>query len=400
MKKYIVILFDGMADYPDSAGNTPMKEACKPVTDALAAAGETGLCRTVPAGMKPGSDVANLSVMGYDPAVYYTGRSPLEALSIGAAMSEADVSYRCNLVTLSESNDFEKRIMLDYSAGEIKSEEASELIAYLTENLSADGARLYAGVSYRHCLILKNGETGAELTPPHDITGKAVGPYLPKGANSVLLNEITKRSIELLKNHPVNAERIKRGQKPANSVWFWGEGRKPALKSFYSLHGKKGAVISAVDLLKGIAKAADLQAPDVPGATGTINSNFDSKAEAAIKALTANDFVYVHLEAPDECGHQGDYDGKRRSIELIDRKIVAPIVDYLRENDIPFRLAVLPDHATPVSLKTHTSDPVPYLIYDSEQSRPGPDAFNEETAKNTGNFLESGTELLKKLLCE
>lgn len=399
MKKFVVILFDGMADYPDSAGNTPMKEADKPNTDALAAVGETGLCRTVPAGMKPGSDVANLSVMGYDPALYYTGRSPLEALSIGADMSEADVSYRCNLVTLSEDDDYEKRIMLDYSAGEIGSEEASELIGFLRDNLPADGARLYAGVSYRHCLILKNGETGAELTPPHDISGKAVGPYIPKGINSALLNEITKRSFELLKNHPVNEERKKRGQRPANSVWFWGEGRKPALQSFYSLHGKKGAVISAVDLLKGIAKAADMEAPFVPGATGTISSDFDGKAAAAIKALEANDFVYVHLEAPDECGHQGDYDGKRRSIELIDRKIVAPIVSYMRENAIPFRLAVLPDHATPVSLKTHTSDPVPYLIYDSERSSVG-GAFNEDAAKNAGNFIGSGTELLKKLLCE
>ena len=399
MKKFVVILFDGMADYPDSAGNTPMKEADKPNTDALAAAGETGLCRTVPAGMKPGSDVANLSVMGYDPALYYTGRSPLEALSIGADMSEADVSYRCNLVTLSENDDYEKRIMLDYSAGEIGSEEASELIGFLRDNLPADGARLYAGVSYRHCLILKNGETGAELTPPHDISGKAVGPYIPKGINSALLNEITKRSFELLKNHPVNEERKKRGQRPANSVWFWGEGRKPALQSFYSLHGKKGAVISAVDLLKGIAKAADMEAPFVPGATGTISSDFDGKAAAAIKALEANDFVYVHLEAPDECGHQGDYDGKRRSIELIDRKIVAPIVSYMRENAIPFRLAVLPDHATPVSLKTHTSDPVPYLIYDSERSSVG-GAFNEDAAKNAGNFIGSGTELLKKLLGE
>lgn len=399
MKKFVVILFDGMADYPDSAGNTPMKEADKPNTDALAAAGETGLCRTVPAGMKPGSDVANLSVMGYDPALYYTGRSPLEALSIGADMSEADVSYRCNLVTLSEDDDYEKRIMLDYSAGEIGSEEASELIGFLRDNLPADGARLYAGVSYRHCLILKNGETGAELTPPHDISGKAVGPYIPKGINSALLNEITKRSFELLKNHPVNEERKKRGQRPANSVWFWGEGRKPALQSFYSLHGKKGAVISAVDLLKGIAKAADMEAPFVPGATGTISSDFDGKAAAAIKALEANDFVYVHLEAPDECGHQGDYDGKRRSIELIDRKIVAPIVSYMRENAIPFRLAVLPDHATPVSLKTHTSDPVPYLIYDSERSSVG-GAFNEDAAKNAGNFIGSGTELLKKLLGE
>lgn len=399
MKKFVVILFDGMADYPDSAGNTPMKEADKPNTDALAAAGETGLCRTVPAGMKPGSDVANLSVMGYDPALYYTGRSPLEALSIGADMSEADVSYRCNLVTLSEDDDYEKRIMLDYSAGEIGSEEASELIGFLRDNLPADGARLYAGVSYRHCLILKNGETGAELTPPHDISGKAVGPYIPKGINSALLNEITKRSFELLKNHPVNEERKKRGQRPANSVWFWGEGRKPALQSFYSLHGKKGAVISAVDLLKGIAKAADMEAPFVPGATGTISSDFDGKAAAAIKALEANDFVYVHLEAPDECGHQGDYDGKRRSIELIDRKIVAPIVSYMRENAIPFRLAVLPDHATPVSLKTHTSDPVPYLIYDSERSSVG-GAFNEDAAKNAGNFIGSGTELLKKLMGE
>ncbi len=398
-KKYVVVLFDGMADYPDEKGNTPMKEAYKPFSDALAAKAETGLCQTVPDGMKPGSDVANLSVMGYAPERYYTGRSPLEALSIGVKMGPEDVSYRCNLVTLSETEDYENKIMTDYSAGEITTQEAHELIAFLSERLPLDGAELYGGVSYRHCLLLKNAGTGAILTPPHDISDRKITEYLPEGEHAESFLKIMKKSYELLKDHPVNLKRRERGLNPANSVWLWGEGRKPALDDFYRKHGLKGAVISAVDLIKGIGIAAGMEVIDVQGATGTIKSNFDGKAEAAINALKKNDFVYIHLEAPDECGHQGNYAEKKLAIELIDRKIVGPVLRYLESQKTPFKIAILPDHATPVVKKTHVSDPVPYLIYDSEHPyESGVNVFDEENAAKTGVFTESGVAFMEKLL--
>ncbi len=398
-KKFITVLFDGMADYPDEKGNTPMKQANKPTVDALASLSEVGLCQTVPEGMKPGSDVANLSVMGYDPKEFYTGRSPLEALSIGVHMNPEDVSYRCNLVTLSEDEPYENKTMADYSSGEITTDEAAELIRYLADNLPlGERLRLYAGVSYRHCLLRLSGRTGGIFTPPHDISDRKITEYLPKGEYADELTDLMKKSYELLNTHPVNLAREKRGLNKANSMWLWGEGRKPALKDFAKLHGKRGAMISAVDLLKGIAIAAGMEVIEVNGATGNINTNFDGKAAAAIDALKNNDFVYVHLEAPDECGHQGNYEEKTRAIELIDEKIVKPIVDFLTETKTPFRLMVLPDHATPVSLKTHVSDPVPYMIYDSEARQNGVITLNEFTAKATGITVDSGVELLNKLL--
>ena len=399
MKKYLVILFDGMADYPNETGNTPMKDAVKPVTDFLASRGEVGLCKTVPNNMKPGSDVANLSVMGYAPEIFYTGRSPLEALSIGVDMLPESVSYRCNLVTLSSDGEYENKTMVDYSSGEITTAEATELIRFLDENLAlSDGLKLFAGVSYRHCLLRKAGLTGAILTPPHDISDRKITDYLPSGGYADELLSIMKRSYELLSSHPINLDRIKRGLNPANSIWLWGEGRKPALDDFYSLHGKKGAVISAVDLLKGIGIASGMEIISVDGATGNLDSNFDGKAQAAIKALESNDFVYVHLEAPDECGHQGNYNAKVRAIEIIDEKIVAPIKNALESQKLAYAIAILPDHATPVSLKTHVSDPVPYLIYDSEKEENGVSKFDEENAKLTGNYIESGVALMRKLL--
>lgn len=399
MKKYLVILFDGMADYPNETGNTPMKDAVKPVTDFLASRGEVGLCKTVPNNMKPGSDVANLSVMGYAPEIFYTGRSPLEALSIGVDMLPESVSYRCNLVTLSSDGEYEDKTMVDYSSGEITTAEATELIRFLDENLAlSDGLKLFAGVSYRHCLLRKAGLTGAILTPPHDISDRKITDYLPSGGYADELLSIMKRSYELLSSHPINLDRIKRGLNPANSIWLWGEGRKPALDDFYSLHGKKGAVISAVDLLKGIGIASGMEIISVDGATGNLDSNFDGKAQAAIKALESNDFVYVHLEAPDECGHQGNYNAKVRAIEIIDEKIVAPIKNALESQKLAYAIAILPDHATPVSLKTHVSDPIPYLIYDSEKEENGVSKFDEENAKLTGNYIESGVALMRKLL--
>lgn len=400
-KKYVVVLFDGMADYPNAEGKTPMSEADKPTVDYLASHGEVGLCRTVPAGMKPGSDVANLSVMGYDPAEYYTGRSPLEALSMGIKMNPEDVSYRCNIVTLSDDEPYENKTMIDYSAGEITTPEARELVTFLAKNLSLpDGLELYPGVSYRHCLIRRNGDTGMEFTPPHDISDRKITDHLPKGKYADELLSLMKESEKLLKTHPVNLDRIRRGLRPATSIWLWGEGRKPLLKDFYALHGKKGAVISAVDLIKGIGIAAGMDSVDVDGATGTIDSNFDGKAAAAIDALRDHDFVYIHLEAPDECGHQGNYAEKTEAISIIDHKIVKPIVDDLKAKGVPFRIAILPDHATPVSLKTHVSDPVPYLIYDSEVETEGVSKLDEKHAAATPNRLESGVALMKKLLNE
>ena len=377
MKKYFVVLFDGMADYPTADNKTPMLESIKPTVDELAKKSEVGLCQTVPAGMKPGSDVANLSVMGYDPKIYYTGRSPLEALSIGVEMNPEDVSYRCNLVTLSPDEPYESKTMVDYSAGEITTDEARELITFLAQNLTLpDNLKLFAGVSYRHCLLKLNGETGMELTPPHDISDRKITEYLPKGKYQDELLGIMKQSYDLLVNHPVNLSRVSRGLNPATSVWFWGEGRKPLLTPFEELRSLRGAVISAVDLIKGIGIGAKMTSIDVDGATGNIETNFDGKASAGIKALDDHDFVYIHVEAPDECGHQGQYDQKTKAIGLIDQKIVKPIVDHLRLHSIPFKMAILPDHATPICLKTHVSDPVPYLIYDSENEIEGVSTFN------------------------
>ena len=399
MKKHIVILCDGMADYNTADNRTPMKDANKPFMDMLAQKGEVGLCRTVPFGMKPGSDVANLSVMGYDPAVYYTGRSPLEALSIGVKMNEEDVSYRANLVTLSDEKNYEDKTMVDYSSGEITTEEASQLIGYLRQFFNDNELQLFAGVSYRHCLLRKNANEGAILTPPHDISDKKIAEYLPKGEYAQNMLDIMKRSYELLNDHPINRKRKAQGLNPANSLWFWGEGRKPVLDSFQSKFGVKGAVISAVDLIKGIGIAANMTSIDVEGATGTIKTNFEGKAKATIDALKTHDYVYLHLEAPDECGHQGNYEEKVLSLELIDSKIIKPIIEHLNSNNIKYNVLICPDHATPIKHKTHVSDPIPFLVYDSEKKQGyGIERFDEDSVKKTKNFVESGFMLINKLL--
>ncbi len=399
--KYIVVLGDGMADYPIQTlgGKTPLQYAKKPNIDALAKQSEIGLCRTVPEGFKPGSDVANLSVMGYNPKDCYTGRSPLEAVSIGIDLAATDVTLRCNLVTLTDEEAYEDRRMLDYSAGEISTQEARELITYLKKHFDSERFTLYSGVSYRHCLVVKNGVTGNDLTPPHDITDKPIRDHLPKGPLGEKYLDMMKRSAELLRSHPINKARIAAGKRPANSVWFWGEGTKPSLENFQTKFGKKGGVISAVDLVKGIGILAGMKIIDVPGATGNYDTNFAGKAQCALDELLGGlDFVYIHMEAPDECGHQGDIAHKVYSIEQIDEKVVKRLAEGLKAANEDFRILLCPDHPTPIAVRTHVSDPVPYLLYDSRKAVGGSDSYDEESAKNTGVFVEKGWQLMKKLL--
>lgn len=400
--KYIVVLGDGMADYKleELGGKTPLQYAKKPAIDALAKCAKVGLCRTVPEGFKPGSDVANLSVMGYDPHDCYTGRSPLEAVSIGIDLAATDVTLRCNLVTVSDEARYEDKKMLDYSAGEISTQEAETLIDFLKKHLDCEDMALYAGVSYRHCLVVKNGKTGHELTPPHDITGKPVSGHLPQGPCAERYFDMMKRSYELLKDHPVNRARIAAGKNPANSVWFWGEGTKPALENFEKKFGLKGGVISAVDLVKGIGILAGMKIIGVEGATGNYDTNFSGKAQAALNALRGGlDFVYIHMEAPDECGHQGDTAHKVYSIEQIDEKVVRPIAEELRAAGEPFKMLVCPDHPTPIAVRTHVSDPVPYLLYSSEYPQGcGAKSYDEDSAAATGIFVPQGFMLMQKML--
>ena len=400
--KHIVILGDGMADYsvPEFDGKTILDVANKPNIDYMSSKGELGLVKTVQDGMKPGSDVANLSVMGYDTKKYYTGRSPLEAASIGINMYDTDVTFRCNFVTLSGEEEYEDKTMLDYSAGEISTAEAKELIKTISSELNTEIIQFYAGISYRHLTVWSNGSTNVELTPPHDISDKKITDYLPKGDGAELILEMMKISEKILRNHPVNVKRIKSGKKPANSIWIWGEGKKPILPSFEKKYKLKGSVISAVDLIKGIAICANMRSIDVEGATGTYHTNFDGKAEAALKALLEDndDFVYIHMEAPDECGHQGDAHNKKLSVELIDEKVVGRLRRELEAKGVPYKMLILPDHPTPISLKTHVSDPVPYIIYNSENELDTKLSYNEENAKSTGVYIEEGYTLMDRFL--
>ncbi|MGI6279269.1 MAG: cofactor-independent phosphoglycerate mutase [Acutalibacteraceae bacterium] len=400
--KYLVLLCDGMADTENPAldGKTPMECADKPYMDKLAAYSEVGLCRTVAKGLKPGSDVANLSVMGYDPAVFYTGRSPLEAASIGVDLKPSDVALRCNIVTLSDEADYAKKTMVDYCAGDISTEEAREIIATIEEKLGSDIYKFYSGVSYRHCLVVKDGTTDlGTLTPPHDISGKVIGSYLSKSENAAPLIELMKKSYDILKNHPVNLARRKKGLHEANSIWLWGEGRKPQLENFEAKNGVKACVVSAVDLLKGIGICSGMETPDVPGATGYIDTDFEAKTNAGIKAFEKGiDLVYLHFEAPDECGHRGEIENKIKSIELIDRRSLKIMLDYLENCGDDYRILIMPDHPTPLTTKTHSADPVPYMIYDSRRNLNGVDNFFEKAAAATGNFVEHGPDIMRKLL--
>ena len=400
--KYLVVLCDGMADTPSDylSGKTPMELACKPNMDALAKVSEVGLCRTVAKGLKPGSDVANLSVMGYDPAVCYTGRSPLEAASIGIDLKDTDVTLRCNIVTLSDEENYSDKTMVDYCAGDISTEEAREIIKTVQEKLGNEIYSFYSGVSYRHCLVVKDGTTVlGNMTPPHDISGRVIGEYLSTHENAKPLIELMKKSYELLKDHPVNLKRIAEGKNPANSIWLWGEGTKPLLQDFKEKNGVSGAVISAVDLLKGIGICANMATPEVEGATGYIDTNFTGKADAAVEEFKkGTELVYIHVEAPDECGHRCEPENKVKAIELIDEFVLKRVKEYLDAANEEYRILICPDHPTPLLTKTHSSEPVPYLIYDSRKSIAGVDTFTEANAAATGNFIEHGPSIMDRLL--
>ncbi len=401
--KHIVILGDGMADYQVEKfdGKTILEVAKKPNMDYMAMHGELGLVKTVCDGMKPGSDVANLAVMGYDTKKCYSGRSPLEAASIGVKLKDSDITFRANLVTLSDEEDYSDKTMLDYSAGEISTDEASELIDAVEKELHTDIIHFYSGVSYRHLLVWDGGSTNVVLTPPHDISDKKITEYLPKGEGAEKLLEMMKKSVKILKEHPVNQKRIKEGKNPATSIWVWGEGTKPQLESFEKLYGKKASVISAVDLIKGIAICAQMKSIDVEGANGNYNTNFEGKAKAALDTLLdGQDFVYVHMEGPDECGHQGDADKKKLSVERIDEKVIGYLKDELEKRNISYKMLILPDHPTPISLKTHVSDPVPYIIYQSGNEKKSDYTYTEKNAEKTGVYIEQGHTLMKHFLEE
>lgn len=400
--KYVVVLCDGMADYPVPAlgGKTPMMCADKPHIDALAKKAEVGLVRTVAPGMKPGSDVANMSVLGFDPTKYYTGRSPLEAASIGVDLKDTDVTLRTNLVTLSDEENYEDKTMVDYCAGDISTEEAAEIMRDVQAHFGNSEFSFYPGVSYRHCLVWANGTTDlGDMTPPHDISGRVIGEYLSKSENAKKLVQMMKDSYALLKDHPVNKKRVSEGKRPANSIWLWGEGKKPMLPSFYDTFGLKGAIVSAVDLLKGIGKCAKMETPQVEGATGYIDTNFEGKAEAAVHALKNGcDFAYIHLEAPDECGHRNEPENKVKAIEMIDSRVLPIVLQGLEEIREDYKVMILPDHPTPIVTQTHASDPVPYLIYHKNAEQQGVDTINEETAKATGVFIDHGPDIMKHFL--
>ncbi len=401
--KYVLVLLDGMADYKldELGGKTPVQAADTPAMDVIASRSEIGRVRTVPDGYKPGSDVANLGVLGYDVRKCYTGRSPLEALAMGIEMRDGDLALRANLVTLSGDGDFEDKLMKDYSAGEISTEEARVLINdlrdYLRKENFMNGAELYAGTSYRHCMLIHGAEPNETLTPPHDITGKRIGEHLPKGGLSDLMNEIIKASHAFLSAHPINKARISEGKNPANSLWLWGEGTKPAIDSFERKYGKSGAMISAVDLLRGIAMGGGMKVVEVAGATGTINTNFDGKAEAAIRELeSGTDFCMVHLEATDECGHQGNVSDKVRAIELIDQKVIARLYSHFTEAKTPFSMLIMPDHYTPLSTRTHSSEPVPYMLYTSVKPLGCNAEFSEDVAARSGILFEKPWKLTER----
>lgn len=398
--KYLVLLCDGMADHPVESlgGKTPMQAAKKPNMDALARISETGMCKTVADGMKPGSDVANLAVMGYNAEECYTGRSPLEAASVGVSMSESDVTFRCNLVTLSEDENYEEKTMVDYSAGDIDSIDGAKLIEYLQSKLGTDEFSLYPGVSYRNLLLWRSGKTGiGTFTPPHDISGKKITEYLNDTPEAKPIIDMMKRSYDLLSNHEINRKRAAAGKHPANSIWFWGEGTKPVLTKFIDKFGLKASVVSAVDLLKGIGKYTGMNVVDVEGATGYIDTNFEGKKDAALKEFEKGaDLVYLHIEAPDECGHRFEVENKVKSIELIDSLVLGPILEGLKKYG-DFRILIMPDHPTPLDIGTHTSEPVPFMIYDSSEKKNGVNCFCENDCMG-GEYISFGPNIMKKLI--
>jgi 2,3-bisphosphoglycerate-independent phosphoglycerate mutase len=394
--KYAVLIGDGMADYPIEklGGRTILQAARTPAMDSIAARGRTGLAQTVPDGFPPGSDVANMSIIGYDPAAYYSGRAPLEAASMGVALEADDVAFRCNLITI------ENGMIKDYSAGHISSDEAEILIDTLDYELKTEKVRFYPGISYRH-LIVAGNNLGAETecTPPHDITGERKDSYLPRGKDGEFFSGLIEASAVVLELHPVNLKRVQEGKNPANSIWVWGQGYAPKFKSFQELYGKKGAIISAVDLLKGIGIYAGLDVIEVPGATGYLDTNYEGKVSAAIEALKTRDLVFVHVEAPDEAGHEGSIDKKLQAVEDFDSRIVGPILKHAEASDEPFTILVLPDHPTPVSIKTHTRDPIPFAVYRTDNADPdGVKTFDEESVKKGSMGLVKASDLIGMLV--
>lgn len=396
--KYVVVLGDGMADWPleQLGGKTPLETARTPAMDLLAKKSEIGMVATIPEGMAPGSDTANLSVMGYDPQKYYTGRSPLEALSIGAEMKETDVVYRCNIVTISEDDvPYAQQRIIDHSSDEISTEEAEILLKAVCGQLENENCRFYTGTSYRHCMIWDKGEV-LELTPPHDVLTQEIGPYLPENP---MLRQMQEKSYEILKNHPLNLERKAKGLKPANSFWFWGAGTKPVLTSFEQRYHKKGVMISAVDLLKGIAVGTEMDRIIVEGANGGLHTNYEGKANAAVRALTRDgyDFAYIHVEAPDEMGHQGSVEKKIQAIEYLDERLIRLVKEGMDASGEEYRMLILPDHPTPIKVRTHVAEPVPYLLYDSSAPKEHNWSYNEKEAAESGNVIEHGWDMMNYL---
>jgi len=396
--KYIIVLGDGMADEPihELGDKTPLAYAVTPTMDELSKKSEIGLCSTIPEGMKPGSDTANLSVLGYNPRLYYTGRSPLEALSIGVDLKETDIALRCNIVTLSDDTlPYEEKNILDHSASEISTEDAAVLLEAVKKELENDIYKYYLGTSYRHLTIWDKGQV-VDLVPPHDILGKVIGTYLPEDA---YLKSMMMKSYDILNNHPLNVERAEKGLNKANSMWFWGAGTKPALTSFEKEFQKKGVMISAVDLLKGIAVGASMKVVEVEGADGTLHTNYEGKAKAAVTELMENefDFVYIHVEAPDEMGHQGSIPNKIKAIEYLDTRVIRVVKEEMEAYGADYRMLIMPDHPTPIHCRTHTSDPVPYLLYDSTKDAEGAISYNEAEAAKSGKFVQNGYEMIHKL---
>ena len=396
--KYIVVLGDGMADepLPQLDGKTPLEVANTPVMDSLAGMGEMGLAKTVPDTMKPGSDVANLSVLGYDPEKNYSGRSPLEALSVRVQMDPTDVIFRCNIVTLSEDEPYAQKTIIDHSSGEISTEDADILMDAVREAFDSETIQFHTGTSYRHITVWKNGQI-LDMAQPHDHLGQVIEPFLPQHP---LFRDMMEKSFEILNNHPLNLKRAAEGKNKANSLWFWGAGTKPSLQNFKEKTGLSGAMISAVDLLKGIAVGADMKVIDVPGATGSLHTNYEGKAGAAVKALLEDgcDYVYIHVEAPDEMGHQGNVDHKIKSIEYLDSRVVGPVKDAMDASGEDYRMLIMPDHPTPICIRTHTRNPVPYILYDSTKQQKAIRRFTEKEAEATGNYEPKAHLLLERLI--
>lgn len=401
--KYLVLIPDGMADekVKELGDLTPMQKAKKPYMDMLAKKAYVGTVSNVPEGMVPESDTANMAIMSFDPKVYSKGRSPLEALSMGLSMDSDDTAIRCNIITLSEEQDcYEDRILLDNTADEISTEEADELVKAVNEKFANEKRRLYTGMSYKHCFMWKTDMDRYNFARPHDIINQRIGEFLPKESDGgAEFLEVMKASYDVLNNHPVNIARRERGLKPGNALWFWSPGKKPALPSFKKKWGINASVISATDLIKGIAICAEMNSIDVEGVTANVHTNYTGKANAAIDAFkNGSDYVYIHVEAPDECGHRAEIDNKVLSIELIDQKILKPVYEYLNNSGEAFKIMILPDHPTPLRIRTHTITPVPFFIYSSETERKGVDGFDEFSAANTGVYVKDGYKLMDTLV--